>query len=73
MWNNYQLLIPFFLQTPDHMQFNAKQPFGTGPVYKTPITGYKVLADGDGVKTVYEMSIKEPPVNMNHFNSDICY
>ncbi|XP_053695831.1 methionine synthase reductase-like [Sabethes cyaneus] len=56
--------------TPDHMQCNAKQPFGTGPVYKTPITGYKVLADGDGVKTVYEMSIKEPPNMEEYFPGD---
>uniref|UniRef100_A0A8D8JTZ1 Methionine synthase reductase n=1 Tax=Culex pipiens TaxID=7175 RepID=A0A8D8JTZ1_CULPI len=50
----------------DHLQSNSKQPFGTGPVHKTSIIGYKVLAEGEGVKTVYEMTIKEPP-NMEEF------
>lgn len=51
------------LQIADHLQCNAKQPFGTGPVFKTGILSYKVLAEGEGVKTVYEVSIKEPPVS----------
>ncbi|XP_058822074.1 methionine synthase reductase-like [Topomyia yanbarensis] len=50
----------------DHMQCNSKQPFGTGPVYKTGILSYKVLAEGEGVKTVYEMSMKEP-TNMEEY------
>ncbi|XP_058455692.1 methionine synthase reductase-like [Malaya genurostris] len=56
--------------TQEHMQCNSKQPFGTGSVYKTGIVSYKVLAEGEGVKTVYEMSIKEPPNMEEYFPGD---
>ncbi|XP_055608092.1 methionine synthase reductase-like [Uranotaenia lowii] len=55
---------------PDHLQCTSKQPFGTGPVYKTGITSYRVLAEGEGVKTVYEMSIKEPQGMEEYFPGD---
>lgn len=54
----------------DHLQCNSKQPFGTGPVYKTGILSFKVLAEGEGVKTVYEISIKEPPNMEEYFPGD---
>lgn len=56
---------------PDHLQCNSKQPFGTGPVFKTGIISYKVLAEGEGVKTVYEVSIKEPPNMPDYFPGDV--
>lgn len=56
---------------PDHLQCNSKQPFGgTGTVFKTAIHGYKVLAEAEGVKTVYEVSIKEPPNMPEYFPGD---
>ncbi|XP_053680505.1 methionine synthase reductase [Anopheles nili] len=46
---------------PDHLQSITRQPFGSSNVYKTSILHYRVLAEGDDVKTVYEASIKLPP------------
>lgn len=45
----------------DHLQSTSRQPFGSSNVYKTSILHYRVLAEGDDVKTVYEVAIKLPP------------
>ncbi|EAA01179.4 methionine synthase reductase [Anopheles arabiensis] len=45
----------------DHLQSTTRQPFGSSNVYKTSILHYRVLAEGDDVKTVYEVAIKLPP------------
>ncbi|XP_055641511.1 methionine synthase reductase-like isoform X2 [Toxorhynchites rutilus septentrionalis] len=54
---------------PDHLQSTSKQPFGAA-VHKTTILSYKVLAEGDGVKTVYKMLIKEPPNIEEYYPGD---
>uniref|UniRef100_A0A182ME17 Methionine synthase reductase n=1 Tax=Anopheles culicifacies TaxID=139723 RepID=A0A182ME17_9DIPT len=46
----------------EHLQSTTRQPFGSSNVYKTSILHYRVLAEGDDVKTVYEAAIKLPPV-----------
>ncbi|XP_052867501.1 methionine synthase reductase [Anopheles cruzii] len=45
----------------EHLQSTSRQPFGSCDVHKTSILQYRVLAEGDDVKTVYELAIKLPP------------
>ncbi|XP_050097792.1 methionine synthase reductase [Anopheles aquasalis] len=45
----------------DHLQSGSRQPFGSSDVHKSSILHYRVLAEGDDVKTVYEVTIKLPP------------
>uniref|UniRef100_A0A182K7F5 Methionine synthase reductase n=1 Tax=Anopheles christyi TaxID=43041 RepID=A0A182K7F5_9DIPT len=45
----------------DHLQSTTRQPFGSSNVYKTSILHYRVLAEGEDIKTVYEAAIKLPP------------
>jgi hypothetical protein len=41
----------------DHLQEAADHPFQTSQVKKCPIESYKIVAEGEDVKTVYEMVI----------------
>ncbi|XP_063698901.1 methionine synthase reductase [Culicoides brevitarsis] len=43
-----------------HLQSTCMQPFGVSPVIEAEITGHKVLACGEDVKTVHELTLNLP-------------